>query len=154
MEKPDPGAILKMRKAMRRDGMIQKIAHIGVAVKDMEETERFYTEVLSLGISGRESVGEINITIIPVGDTMIELLQSTTPDGVISKFIDEKGAGIHHIAYQVDDIDKALEDLKAKGVRLIDEQPRGGIHNSRIAFLSPQSSYGVAIELVEHKKKS
>ena len=133
--------------------MIQKIAHIGLAVKNMEEAEKFYTEVLSLGISGREFVGEINITIIPVGDTLIELLQSTTPGGVISKFIEEKGEGIHHIAYQVDDIDQALRDLKAKGARLVDEQPRKGIHNSRIAFLNPQSSYGVVIELVEQEKK-
>ncbi len=133
--------------------MIQKIAHTGLAVKNMEEAEKFYTEVLSLGISGRESVGEINITIIPVGDTLIGLLQSTTPGGVISKFIEEKGEGIHHIAYQVDDIDQALRDLKAKGTRLVDEQPRKGIHNSRIAFLNPQSSYGVVIELVEQEKK-
>ena len=132
--------------------MIHKITHIGLAVKNMEEAEKFYTEVLSLGISGRERVGEIKITIIPVGDTAIELLQSTTPGGVISKFIEEKGEGIHHIAYQVDDIAGALEDLKTKGVSLIDEQPRQGIHNSRIAFLNPLDSYGVVVELVEPEK--
>jgi methylmalonyl-CoA epimerase len=119
----------------------------------MEEAEKFYTEALSLEITGRELAGEIKITFIPVGDTAIELLQSTIPGGVITKFIEEKGEGIHHIAYQVEDIESALKDLKAKGVSLIDSQPRKGIHNSRIAFLNPESSHGVLLELVEPEVK-
>jgi len=134
--------------------MILKIAHIGVAVRNIEETERFYTEALSLGISDREAPREIKASFIPVGDTAVELLQSMTPEGVIAKFIEKRGEGIHHIAFQVDDIEKALDDLKAKGVSLIDERPRKGAHNSRVAFLNPKSTYGVLIELVEPEKKS
>jgi len=134
--------------------MILKIAHIGVAVKNMEEAEKFYTEALSLGISDREQLREIKASFIPVGDTAIELLQSTIPEGVLAKFIEKRGEGVQHIAYQVDDIEKALEDLKAKGISLIDEEPRRGAHNSRVAFLNPKSTYGVLIELVEPEKKS
>ena len=129
--------------------MIHKIAHLGVAVKDIEETEKFYSEVLGLKIHDRENLKEIKASFIPVGDTAIELLQSTTPEGVLSKFIEKKGEGIHHIAYHVDDIEKTLEDLKAKGVPLIDEKPRRGAHNSKVAFLNPKGTYGVLVELVE-----
>ena len=132
--------------------MIHKIAHIGVAVKNIEEAEKFYWEVLSLKTHHREQSRENKSAFIPVGDTAVELLQSQAPDGVIAKFIEKKGEGIHHIAYQVDNIEKALEDLKAKGVSLIDEKPRRGAHNSRVAFLHPKSTYGVLIELVEPAK--
>ena len=133
--------------------MIQKIAHIGVAVKNIEETERFYAEVLKMAIRDRENLKDIKAAFIPAGDTAIELLQSTIPEGVINKFIEKRGEGIHHIAYEVDNIEKALEDLKAKGVPLIDEKPRRGAHNSKVAFLNPKGSYGVLIELVEPDKK-
>jgi methylmalonyl-CoA/ethylmalonyl-CoA epimerase len=152
-KKESSGSYPENRREMEGEEMIRKIVHIGLAVKKMEEAEKFFTEVLSLGISGREMVGDIKITIIPVGDTAVELLQSTTPGGSISKFIEERGEGIHHIAYRADDIEKALEDLKAKGISLIDEQPRKGIHNSRIAFPNPQNSYGAWVELVEQEKK-
>lgn len=132
--------------------MIHKIAHIGVAVTNIEEAEKFYSEVLSLEIHDREQLREIKAAFIPVGDTAIELLQSTNPEGVIAKFIEKKGEGIHHIAYQVDNIEKALEDLKAKGVSLIDEKPRRGAHNSKVAFLNPKGTYGILIELVEPEK--
>jgi len=134
--------------------VIHKIAHIGVAVKNIEEAEKFYSEVLSLRIHDREQSREIKASFIPVGDTAIELLQSTTPEGILAKFIEKRGEGIHHIAYQVDNIEKALEDLKVKGVGLIDEKPRRGAHNSKVAFLNPRSTYGVLIELVEPEKKS
>jgi methylmalonyl-CoA/ethylmalonyl-CoA epimerase len=132
--------------------VIHKIAHIGVAVKDIEEAERFYTEVLSLEVHDREQLKEIKASFIPVGDTAIELLQSTTPEGVINKFIAKRGEGVQHIAYQVDNIEKALEDLKAKGVALIDEKPRKGAHNSKVAFVNPKSTHGILIELVEPEK--
>lgn len=133
--------------------MISKIAHIGVAVKNLKDAEKFYSEVLSLNISDRETHGELMASFIPIGDTRIELLQSMTPTGVISKFIEKKGEGVHHIAYQVDDINKALADLQAKGIELIDKQPRKGAHNSKIAFINPKSSYGILVELVEPEKK-
>ncbi len=132
--------------------MISKVAHIGVAVKDIEAAEKFYTEVLSLKVQDREEVRDLKASFIPVGDTALELLQSTTPEGVISKFIEKRGEGVQHIAYQVDNIEKALEDLKAKGVTLIDQVPRRGAHNSKVAFLNPKSTYGILIELVQPEK--
>jgi methylmalonyl-CoA/ethylmalonyl-CoA epimerase len=129
--------------------VINKIAHFGVAVKNIEEAEKLYSEVLSLKIHDREQSGGMKATFIPVGDTSIELLQSTDPEGVIAKFIEKKGEGIHHIAYEVKDIEKILEDLKAKGINLIDKKPRRGAHNSKVAFLHPKSTQGVLIELVE-----
>lgn len=132
--------------------MIQKIAHIGVALKNVEEAEKFYAEVLNLPVHGREESKENKVAFIPVGDTAIELLQGMTPDAPITRFIEKKGEGVHHIAYQVDNIEKALEELKAKGVALIDEKPRRGAHNSKIAFLHPKNTYGVLIELVEPDK--
>ncbi len=132
--------------------MIKKIAHIGVAVKNIEEAEKFYEEVLSLKIHDREQLGEIKASFIPVGDTAIELLQSTSPEGVISKFIEKRGEGVHHIAYQVENIDQALADLKTKGIPLIDQQARRGAHHSRVAFLNPKDTYGILIELVEPEK--
>ena len=133
--------------------MIHKIAHIGVAVKSVDEAEKFYSEILSLKTHNREESRDNRVAFIPVGDTAIELLQSISPQGAIAKFIEKKGEGIHHIAYQVDNIEKALEDLKAKGVSLIDEKPRRGAHNSQVAFLHPKGTYGVLIELVEQEKK-
>lgn len=133
--------------------MIRKIAHIGVAVKSIEEAEKFYSEILSLNVSDREQQDELKISFLPIGDTRIELLQSMTSEGVISKFIEKKGEGIHHIAYQVDDIEKALAHLQSSGIQLIDKQPRKGAHNSKVAFINPKSSYGILVELVEPEKK-
>lgn len=129
--------------------MIRKIEHIGVAVKDILEAEKMYTEILSLRASSRETHGELRVAFFPVGDTTIELLQSTTPDGVICKYIQEKGEGVHHIAFRVDDIRKALEDLRSKGVEMIDREPRAGARNAKIAFIDPRSTNGLLIELVE-----
>lgn len=134
--------------------MIKKIAHIGVAVRDIEAAERFYSDVLLLKGGDREVHGELSASFFPIGDTRIELLQSATPEGVMSKFIEKKGEGVHHIAYEVDDIEKALEALKSKGVQLIDEKPRKGAHNSKVAFINPRNTYGVLVELVEPQKKS
>jgi methylmalonyl-CoA/ethylmalonyl-CoA epimerase len=132
--------------------VIHKIAHIGVAVKNIEETEKFYTEVLGLKVHDRENLKEIKASFIPVGDTALELLQSTTPEGVINKFIEKRGEGVQHIAYQVDNIEKTLEEFKAKGIPLIDEKPRRGAHNSKVAFVNPRGTYGVLVELVEPDK--
>jgi methylmalonyl-CoA/ethylmalonyl-CoA epimerase len=129
--------------------VINKIAHLGVAVKNIEEAEKLYTEVFSLKIHDREQSGGMKASFIPVGDTAIELLQSTDPEGVIAKFVEKRGEGIHHIAYEVKDIRKILEYLKTKGFNLIDKEPRKGAHNSKVAFLHPKSTHGVLIELVE-----
>lgn len=133
--------------------MIRKIAHIGVAVQNLSDAEKFYTDVLSLNVSDREQHGELKASFLPIGDTRIELLQSTTSEGLISKFIEKKGEGIHHIAYEVDDIEKTLAHLQSKGIQLIDKQPRKGAHNSRVAFVNPKSSFGILVELVEPERK-
>ena len=132
--------------------MIRKIAHIGVAVKNVAEVEKLYSEVLGLPITGREVTPDNKVAFIPLGDTAVELLQSVKPDGAIARHIEKKGEGIHHMALEVDNIEKALEELKAKGVVLIDEKPRRGAHDSKIAFLHPKGTYGVLLELVEPKK--
>ena len=132
--------------------MIHKIAHIGIAVKSIEEAEKFYTGVLGFKVHDRENLKEIKASFIPIGDTAVELLQSTTPEGVINRFIEKRGEGVQHIAYQVDNIEKALEELKAKGIPLIDEKPRRGAHNSKVAFVNPKGTYGVLVELVEPEK--
>ncbi len=132
--------------------MIRKIAHIGVAVKNVEEVEKLYSEILGLPIIGREVSPDNKVSFIPLGDTAIELLESVKPDGAIARHIEKRGEGIHHIAFQVDNIDKALEEMKAKGISLIDQKPRSGAHNSRIAFLHPKNTYGVLVELVEPGK--
>lgn len=132
--------------------MIRKIAHIGVAVKNVEVVEKLYSEVLGLPITGREVTPDNKVAFIPLGDTAVELLQSVKPDGAIARHIEKKGEGIHHMALEVDNIEKALEELKAKGVVLIDEKPRRGAHDSKIAFLHPKGTHGVFLELVEPKK--
>ena len=132
--------------------MIHKIAHIGVAVKNLEEVEKLYSQVLGLPIVGREVHPENRVSFIPLGDTSIELLESVKPDGAIARHIEKRGEGIHHLALEVDNIEKALEELKGKGLVLIDQKPRKGAHNSRIAFLHPKNTYGVLLELVEPDK--
>ena len=131
--------------------MISKIHHIGIAVNDLEESLKLYTEVLGLEISGTETVEEqkVKTIIIPVGDSKIELLESTSPDGAIAKFIEKRGEGIHHIALSVNNLEDTLASLKEKGVPLIDEKPRKGVENTNIAFLHPKGTK-ILLELVEN----
>lgn len=133
--------------------MVTKVDHIGIAVSNLEETLKVYTEVLGLELSGVEVVEDqkVKVAFLPIGDTEIELLESTQPDGPIAKFIEKKGEGIQHIAFRVEDIHAALEDMRQKGVRLIDEQPRYGAGGAKIAFLHPKSTHGVLVELCERK---
>lgn len=131
--------------------MVKKVDHIGIAVKDLDETLKFYQEVLGLDLQGVEVVEEqkVKVAFLPIGDTEIELLESTEKDGPIAKYIEKRGEGIQHIAYRVDDIETAIEEMKAKGIRMIDEKPRYGAGGAKIAFLHPKSTYGVLIELCE-----
>ncbi len=129
---------------------IKRISHIGVGVTDTDKASDFYTKMLNLPLDHQEELGELKISFVPIGDTNIELVQSTTPEGVMSKFVDKRGEGIHHIAFEVEDIDSALAELKDKGVRLIDEQARPGAHGARIAFIHPKATNGVLTELVEY----
>ncbi len=132
---------------------ILKIDHIGVAVENLEETLALYTDILGLELHGTETVEEqkVKTAFLPVGDTEVELLASTDPEGPIGKFIAAKGQGVQHVAFRVADIDAALAELKAKGVRLIDEKPRYGAGGARIAFLHPKATNGVLVELCERK---
>jgi len=134
--------------------MVLKIDHIGVAVENLEKSLQLYSGLLGLKSEGIEEVAEqkVNVAFIPVGESEIELLESTSPDGPIARFIVSRGLGIQHIAFCVENIEKALEELKAQGVRLIDEKPRYGAGGARIAFLHPKETQGVLVELCEREK--
>ncbi|MTI71031.1 MAG: methylmalonyl-CoA epimerase [Firmicutes bacterium] len=131
--------------------MVGKVDHIGVAVKDLEETLKFYRDVLGLELQGTEVVKDqrVKVAFLPVGDTEMELLESTDKEGPIAKYINKKGEGIQHIAYRVDDIENAIKEMKEKGIRMIDEKPRYGAGGAKIAFLHPKSTHGVLVELCE-----
>ncbi len=132
-----------------------KVDHIGIAVKDLEQAKKFYTEMLGMQASGEEVVEsqQVKVCFIPCGDSEIELLESTSPEGPIAKFIAKNGdrEGIQHIAIGVDNIVATIADLKAKGVRMIDEAPRYGAGGSDIAFVHPKSTGGVLVELSQRK---
>ena len=133
--------------------MVKKVDHIGIAVNSLEESVKFYEDILGLKLQGVETVEEqkVKVAFLPVGDTEIELLEATTPDSPIAKFIENKGQGVQHVAFRVDDLEKALEEMKKLGIRLIDEKPRYGAGGARIAFLHPKSTNGVLVELCERK---
>ncbi|MBW2192352.1 MAG: methylmalonyl-CoA epimerase [Deltaproteobacteria bacterium] len=130
---------------------ILKIDHIGIAVGSIDAGKSLWTDALGLTCEGSETVEEQKVTtaFFPVGESEVELLESTAPDGPVAKFLDKKGEGIHHIAFRVENIEEALEALKEKGVRLIDEKPRRGAGGARIAFLHPKATNGVLVELCE-----
>lgn len=130
-----------------------KVDHIGIAVKNLEESKKFYTEVLGMTAMGEEVVEQqkVKVCFIPCGDSEVELLESTSPDGPIAKFIEKNGEGIQHLAFRVDNIEQALADLKAAGVRLIDESPRYGAGGASIAFVHPKATGGILVELSERK---
>ena len=130
---------------------LKRVDHIGIAVKNLEEAVNFYETAIGLKAVGYETVEEqkVKVAFLPCGDSELELLESTEPDGPIARFIEKNGPGIQHIAIRVDDIDKALEELKEKGVRLIDQTPRYGAGNARIAFVHPKATGGVLLELTQ-----
>ncbi len=130
--------------------MIKKIDHIGVAVKDLESAMEVYKK-LGFEIEGIEEVREqkVKVAMLPVGESKIELIEATSDDSVIARFVEKKGEGIHHIAVNVDDIEKALDSAKAQGLQLIDEKPRIGVGGKKIAFVHPKSTKGVLLEFVE-----
>lgn len=130
---------------------LKRVDHIGIAVKDLDEAVKFYETAIGLKAVGFETVEEqkVKVAFLPCGDSELELLESTEPDGPIARFIEKNGPGIQHVAIRVDDIDKALEELKAKEVRLIDQTPRYGAGNARIAFVHPKATGGVLLELTQ-----
>jgi methylmalonyl-CoA/ethylmalonyl-CoA epimerase len=130
---------------------VLKIDHIGIAVKSIDNTLKFYKDALGLLSIGTEIVEDqkVKVAFLPLGDSEIELIESTSPDGTIAKFIESKGEGIQHIALRVENIEEALKELKEKGFRLIDDKPRSGAGKAKIAFLHPKSTYGVLLEISE-----
>ena len=132
--------------------MILKLDHIGIAVGKLEETIKFYTEMIGLKLEKTETNADqkVNVAFLPIGDTELELLESTDPEGPIARFIKSKGEGIQHIAFRTDNIENTIAELKAKGMRMIDDKPRIGAGGTRIAFLHPKFTYGVLVEIVEH----
>jgi len=134
--------------------MIKKIDHIGIVVKSIEKASELFSNILGLKVGGEELIEEqkVKVAFLPLGDSELELLESTSPDGPIARFIKKKGEGIQHIAFRVDNLEKVLEKLKEEGVRLIDEKPRYGAGGAKIAFLHPKSTNGILIELSERKE--
>jgi methylmalonyl-CoA/ethylmalonyl-CoA epimerase len=130
---------------------IIKVDHIGIAVNSIEASLKFFANTLGLKLEGQETVAEQKVTtaFLPVGDTEVELLQSTAPDGPIAGFIEKKGEGVQHVAFLVDNIEEALKELEAKGIRLIDKVPRMGAGGKKIAFVHPKDTYGVLVELCQ-----
>ena len=130
---------------------ILKIDHLGIAVNSIEEGKNFWTNILGLKFEGAETVAEQKVTtaFFPVGESEVELLESTAPDGPIANYVEKKGEGIQHIAFRVENIEAALDELKEKGIRLIDAKPRIGAGGAKIAFLHPKSTNGVLVELCQ-----
>jgi len=129
----------------------KQIEHIGIAVRNLDESVRFYTELLGLELLGYETVEseKVRVAFLQIGETRFELLEATSPDSAIAQFIEKKGEGIHHIALQVDNSVERLAFLKEKGVRLINEVPKKGAHGNLVAFLHPKSTNGVLLELCQ-----
>jgi len=130
---------------------ILKIDHLGIAVNSIEEGKNFWTDVLGLPFEGAETVEAQKVTtaFFPVGESEVELLESTAPDGPVAKYIEKRGQGIQHVAFRVENIEAALEELKQKGIQLIDQTPRLGAGGAKIAFLHPKATNGVLVELCQ-----
>ena len=131
--------------------MFGLIDHVGVAVEDLEAGLELYRGVLEMPVAHRETVAEqgVEAVLLDVGDCHVELLRPLAPDTAVGKFLAKRGPGLHHVAYRVDDIDGTLAGLSARGIELIDHEPRIGIRQSRVAFLHPRSTGGVLTEIVE-----
>lgn len=130
---------------------ILKIDHLGIAVNSIDDGKSFWSEILGLDFEGAETVAEQKVTtaFFPVGESEVELLESTAPDGPVAKYIEKRGQGIQHVAFRVENIDEALAELKEKGVALIDQTPRIGAGGAKIAFLHPKATNGVLVELCQ-----
>ena len=134
--------------------MVEKIDHIGIAVKSIKETSELLSNILGLKVAGEEIVEEqkVKVAFFPLGDSELELLESTSPEGPIARFIEKKGEGIQHISFRFNNIEEVLEKLKKEGVKLIDEKPRYGAGGAKIAFLHPKGTNGILVELCERDK--
>jgi len=131
--------------------MLEKLDHIGIAVKDLDQAMKLYQEVFGIkpSLVYESSYTKAKIAFFPIGEVRIELIQPVNPDSVMGRFLEKKGEGIHHIAYKVKDVEKSLGELEMKGIQLIDRKSRKVRENERVGFLNPKSTNGVLIELVQ-----
>ncbi|ABQ88905.1 MULTISPECIES: methylmalonyl-CoA epimerase [unclassified Roseiflexus] len=133
--------------------MFEKVDHIGFAVRDIDSAIAFYSQ--TFGISEWERIPmperHMEVAATRMGDMLLELIAPTSDEAAFAKYLNERGPGMHHIAYRVNDIVAALAEIKARGVQLIDETPRPGLHDTLVAFLHPKSCQGVLVELVQHR---
>jgi methylmalonyl-CoA/ethylmalonyl-CoA epimerase len=131
--------------------MKAKIDHIGIAVADAGASLAFFREALGLEVDAPEEVPSqhVRVTFLPAGDASLELLEPTSEESAVARYLAKRGPGLHHVAFRVDDIRAALAQLKARGIRLIDEVPRPGAHGSLVAFIHPSSTHGVLVELTQ-----
>ena len=131
--------------------MLSTIDHVGIAVESVDEALALYRDALGMPLVHRETVSEqgVDAALLDVGDSHVELLQPLSPDTPVGKFLARKGPGLHHVAYRVGDIEAALRELSAAGLRLIDEAPRTGIRGSRVAFVHPAATGSVLTEIVQ-----
>ena len=129
--------------------MLTKIDHIGIAVNSLAESLPFYRDQLGMSLSGTEEVAsqKVRVAFLAIGESKIELLESTDPEGPIGKFLEKKGQGIHHIAFAVEDVNQSLKEVESSGIQLIDKQSRKGAEGLNIGFLHPKSTFGVLTEL-------
>ncbi|WP_164668676.1 methylmalonyl-CoA epimerase [Virgibacillus doumboii] len=134
----------------------KKVAHIGIAVNSIDEVLAFYTDTLGLELEGVEAVDSegVKVAFIKIGESRIELLEPLNDASAIHQFINKNGEGIHHIALEVDDIDERLSMMKTEGIRLVNDEPKQGAHDSRIAFIHPKAANGVLFEICQHPKGS
>lgn len=126
-----------------------RVAHIGIAVEDLDAAVAFYRDVLGLEPSAPETADGARIVSLPFGDVQVELLTPASPDGPVARFLAKRGPGIHHVCYRVADLEQALARCRARGYRLVDETPRRGAGGRRIAFLHPKATAGILLELTE-----
>ncbi|MDQ3987062.1 MAG: methylmalonyl-CoA epimerase [Actinomycetota bacterium] len=131
--------------------MLEKIEHVALAVSDMEEALAHYREMWGLEPDHRERVEDQGVeeAMLPLGSSYLQLIAPTGPDTTVARFLERQGEGLHHIAYEVDDIEQTLEELKANGARLIDEQPRRGGRGHTVAFIHPKGNRGLLVELIQ-----
>ncbi len=131
--------------------MLEKLDHIGIAVKDIDQSIKLYRDVFGIepSLVYESSYTKAKIAFIPIGDVRIELIQPSNPESVVGKFLEKKGEGIHHISYKVKDVDKSLIELETRGIQLIDKKSRKVRENEKVAFLNPKSTNGVLVELIQ-----
>lgn len=135
--------------------MLTKIEHIALAVSDLDDAIRHYRDVWGLEVTHRERVEDQGVeeAMLPLGESFLQLLAPTSPDSTVARFLERSGEGLHHIAYEVDDLVGELTDLKAKGATLIDEQPRPGGRGHMVAFVHPRGNHGLLVELIQAQRR-